>query len=62
MIRWFEHRQVYAPSSTFVGEARDLQRPFEDVTFPSMDGTTLNGWFFPAAAVSARGHLVITAG
>jgi uncharacterized protein len=59
MIRWFEHRQVYAPSRILVAEARDLQRPFEDVTFPSTDGTRLHGWFFPAKPVSARSHVVL---
>ncbi len=59
MIRWFEHRQVYAPSPSFIGEARDLGRPFEDVTFPSGDGTRLNGWFFPAKATSPRNHLAL---
>jgi uncharacterized protein len=59
MIRWFEYRQVYAPSREFAGEARDLGRPFEDVTFPASDGTPLNGWFFPAKPVNARSEIVL---
>lgn len=50
---------MYAPSRVFAGEARDLGRPFEDVTFAAGDGTRLNGWFFPAKPTSARGHLVL---
>ncbi len=59
MIRWFEHRQVYAPSQSIFGDARVLGRPFEDVTFRSGDGTCLHGWFFPAKAISPRNHLVL---
>jgi pimeloyl-ACP methyl ester carboxylesterase len=59
MIRWFEHRQVYAPSRDFAREARDLKRPYEDVTFPATDGTSLNGWFFPAQPGSTRSRTVL---
>jgi pimeloyl-ACP methyl ester carboxylesterase len=59
MIRWFEHRQVYVPSREFVGEARDLGSPFEDVTFAAADGTFLNGWFFSARPVSSRSAIAL---
>lgn len=59
MIRWFEHRQVYAPSRQFAAEARDLGRPFEDVRFQAGDGVSLNGWFFPAKAASPRSDRVL---
>ncbi len=59
MIRWFEHKQVYAPSRDFAGEAKDLKRPFEDVYFPAQDGTSLNGWFFPAGPADSRGKIAL---
>jgi uncharacterized protein len=55
MIRWFEHRQVYAPSC-------DLEftpeRKYEDIRFKAADGTKLHGWFFPG---SSREHLAFLA-
>src|SRR5881296_2367499 len=59
MIRWFEHRQVYAPSRTLEATGAELGRPFEDVRFLTSDGVRLHGWFFPANPGSPRGHLVI---
>jgi len=59
MLRWFEHRQVYVPSSVFSGNPNDLGRPFEDVYFSSLDGVRLNGWYFPAEPSSPRSHLVL---
>ena len=59
MIRWFEHRQVYAPSRTLEASGAELGRPFEDVRFLTSDGVSLHGWFFPANPGSPRGHLVI---
>ena len=58
MIRWFEHHQVYAPSSKMVASGADLGRPFEDVYFTTSDGVRLNGWFFPADKTAPRSHLV----
>lgn len=46
MIRWFEHRQVYAPSR--VVETCALDWPREDVQFAASDQCQLHGWFFPA--------------
>src|SRR5467141_2707793 len=58
MIRWFEHHQVYAPSSKMVASGADLRRPFEDIYFTTSDGVRLNGWFFPADKTAPRSHLV----
>ena len=51
MIRWFEHRQVYAPSATLEFTP---EHPYEDVSFKAKDGVKLHGWFFPG---STRAHL-----
>lgn len=48
-LRWFEHSQVYQPSSKIEVTPAHLGRPFEDVTLSSSDGKTLHAWFFPAA-------------
>jgi len=48
VIRWFEHRQVYAPSREHEGHPSSLNRSFEEVFFHAGDGTRLHGWFFPA--------------
>ena len=53
MIRWFEHRQVYAPSCELEFKP---DRQYEDITFKSSDGLKLHGWFFPGAA---REHLAL---
>ncbi len=37
----------------------DLHRPFEDVVLKTGDGLEINGWYFPAAANSARAGKVI---
>ena len=59
MIRWFEHRQVYAPSSKMDGGCADLRRQVEDASFTARDGTRLHGWFFPGNAGSHRADWVI---
>lgn len=59
MIRWFEHRQVFKPSSKFDAAATDLGRPVEDVWFQTKDGVRLNGWFYPADPNSPRRELVL---
>ena len=46
MIRWFEHRQVYAPSPTLEFTP---EHPYEDVSFAASDGLKLHGWFFPGS-------------
>jgi alpha-beta hydrolase superfamily lysophospholipase len=59
VIRWFEHRQVYAPSRKHEARAADLQRPFEEVFFNASDGVRLHGWFFPADKQSPRRHITL---
>ena len=59
MIRWFEHRQVYAPSREVAARATDLGRPAEEVFFTASDGVKLHGWFFSANPDSPRAHLVL---
>lgn len=60
MIRWFEHRQVYAPSPTLEFTPADCGlHQYEDVFFSASDGVKLHGWFFPAAQNSSRSHLVL---
>ncbi|HKQ38137.1 MAG TPA: alpha/beta hydrolase [Verrucomicrobiae bacterium] len=51
MIRWFEHRQVYAPSCDIEFAP---ERQHEDIQFKASDGVKLHGWFFPG---SKREHL-----
>lgn len=59
MIRWFENRQVYAPSRQIEANPADLGRPFEECHFSASDGVRLHGWFFPATKGSSREHQVI---
>jgi len=57
VLRWFEHRQVYAPSRKMESRPSELGRPFEEVTLTAGDGVRLQAWFFPARPVSPRSHL-----
>lgn len=59
MIRWFEHRQVYAPWRELEGHASDLGRPFDEVSLTTADGLKLHGWFFPAAPDAPRARQVL---
>jgi uncharacterized protein len=59
MIRWFEHRQVYGPSSKMDRCCTDLGRQVEDASFAASDGTRLHGWFFPGNPGSHRAEWVI---
>lgn len=36
------------PDSTIYATPADIDLSFEEVTFPSRDGTELSGWFIPA--------------
>jgi uncharacterized protein len=57
LFRWFEHQQVYQPSTRLQANGDVLRRPFEDVWF--QDRPKLNGWFFPANTNSPRAHLAV---
>ena len=59
LFRWFEHSQVYQPATDMRTAPADFGRPFEDLFFPAADGVRLHGWFFPAATLSSRAHLVV---
>jgi fermentation-respiration switch protein FrsA (DUF1100 family) len=59
MIRWFEQRQVYAPSGELAADPASLRRPFEEVSLKSPDGVRLHGWFFPAKPGAPRSHLAL---
>ena len=59
MLRWFEHSQVYIPSTLMEASAADLGRPCEDVYFTTQDSLRLNGWFFPANPDQPRSHLAL---
>ncbi len=53
-----EPRQLTHFNSEFVA-ARQLSRP-EDIQFHSWDGTTVEGWLYPALNASARTPLILT--
>jgi hypothetical protein len=59
LLRWFEHKQVYQPSSRHVSQPTDLGVPAEDVTFTTSDGVALNGWFFSSQPTHPRARWVI---
>jgi uncharacterized protein len=59
VLRWFEHQQVYFPSSLLQGSAAELGRPFEQVYFQTADQVELHAWFFPAEPESPRSHLAV---
>lgn len=60
MIRWFEHSQVYVPSTALeTGPAQCGLSPFEDVWLRAKDGVRLHGWFFPARPGAKRSHLAL---
>ncbi len=56
MIRWFEHRQVYAPKRSVEASGSELGRPVEEAWIQTPDGVRLHGWFFPANKNSPRAH------
>lgn len=59
MIRWFEHRQVYAPKRKLEASGSELGRPLEEAWIQTADGVRLHGWFFPAEKNSPRTHQVL---
>jgi hypothetical protein len=58
MLRRFEHKQVYYPSSRMDSRPGQLGRPFEDVFIPVERGERVNAWFFPAQDASSPVVLV----
>ena len=48
MLRWFEHRCVFQPSSALAAEAGALGRRAEDVFIPVDNNGKIEAWFFPA--------------
>jgi fermentation-respiration switch protein FrsA (DUF1100 family) len=59
MLRWFEHSQIYYPDRVLTTTGAELGRPWEDVEFTALDGTTLNGWFFPGSTNAPRRQWVV---
>ena len=55
VIRWFEHRQVYAPSAALEFAP---EHPYENVSFKSPDGLKLHGWFFPGSTRARLAFLI----
>jgi fermentation-respiration switch protein FrsA (DUF1100 family) len=58
LFRWFEHSQVYCPSTVLDCTGAALGRAWEDVDFNASDGTRLHGWFFPGENSAKRGDQV----
>jgi len=48
MLRWFEHRTVFQPSTAMEADARQLGRAVEDVFIPVDNDGKIEAWFFPA--------------
>jgi len=55
-LRYFEWRNIYAPSSDIETEPGQLGLSFEDVVFISEDGRLLHGWWIPHE--QARGTII----
>ncbi len=59
-FRWFEQRNVYHPHPKEWGVTGDaLHVPWEAVRFPTSDGLSLSGWYFPAPTNSPRHDLAV---
>jgi len=52
-VRWFERKNLYAPSRLLTRTPADAGLPFEDVTFMAEDGVRLHGWWIPAEVGAA---------
>lgn len=48
LARWRVGRLFYYPDRVSYGTPADLGLNYEEITFPSRDGTRLTGWFVPA--------------
>lgn len=49
-VRWLERRSLFFPIGMIVTTPADRGLAFDDVAFPSEDGTRLTGWWIPAAS------------
>jgi len=58
-LRWFEHQNVFQPTTTLWAGPDALGRPCEEVWLRAADGARLNAWFFPAHTNAPRRHLAI---
>ena len=59
MLRWFEHRQVYAPFARMDWSPAAAGWAFEDVYLNAADGVRLNGWFLPAPTNAPQSRRVV---
>jgi fermentation-respiration switch protein FrsA (DUF1100 family) len=49
---------VYFPDRQLYGDPADVGLAFTDLTIPTEDGERLHGWWIPARATPARGHVL----
>jgi alpha-beta hydrolase superfamily lysophospholipase len=54
LLRWFEHRTVFQPSSRLDATGDELGFAREDVWLTTSDGVELHGWYFPSEVRSQR--------
>lgn len=52
-LRWFERSNVYQPTRTWFSTGEVLNRPWEAIEFPTVDGCRISAWFFPARPTDA---------
>lgn len=55
-LRWFEWRNLYAPSRVLDATPRDVGLEYEDVEFVAEDNVRLHGWWIPHP--QARGTII----
>ena len=48
-LRYFEYTHLFVPSKTIHETPADHRLRFQEVNFASQDGTSLHGWWIPAA-------------
>lgn len=54
LLRWFEHRQTYHPTSRFDATGDELGFPREDVWLETSDGVRLHAWSFQPEHTNAH--------
>src|ERR1041384_1091044 len=57
ILRLYEQKLTFAPSSRHDATPSDRGRDFEEVWLTASDGVRLHAWFFPAPPPSPRRHL-----